>query len=614
MRFMTKVLAGVSIGLSGIGYLALDVKHNRTNPDQTFLDAAKHYVVLRSLAMYGEHMRNNLEEATKNVKKAQNEFLMNQIKANLDTEYSRDMKLDDVGSVKDFLRIHPLTNYSDYSRYISRMMSGEKKVLTSSAVDMFAVTSGTSGASNIVPVVSKQSRIFFSQGVSVMLQCMLDSYPNTKYLNKQFRIFYTPNWRYTMDGVPIGPNAPSPDRSTMLHHMYTTPSVVYEIRSEQQALYLYLLFALLDPHVGIIEANFSSGIFNAFATLEMKLPQLTTDIELGRIDPDLKIDETIRKKLNNLLIPNPKRANEIRQAAEMGKDNLAQRIWPDLCLLIAADTGTFDLYATRLRESYCKGVPLYSPLYAASEGLLGINIWPKELPSHYLLHPQAQFFEFIPEYHMDEEQPNTYLMHQVKEGNNYELVITNPSCLYRYRFGDVVRVVGFHNQCPIVEFKYRKGQFLSVKGEKVSEALFYEILKGTITKIWTDIKLADYCCTESNILDAMDIPDRYRTSKPCYHVFVELENDDGSREVRYVSSAQKKMLDDALMVHSNLYSSLRHKRTIDPIQVHIVERGSFLALRRFMLEQPTAASNQYKVPRVLRKQEAVKFILDRVVE
>lgn len=44
---------------------------------------------------------------------------------------------------------------------------------------------------------------------------------------------------------------------------------------------------------------------------------------------------------------------------------------------------------------------------------------------------------------------------QVKEGYNYELVITNPSCLYRYRFGDVVQVVGFHNECPIVEFKYR---------------------------------------------------------------------------------------------------------------------------------------------------------------
>ncbi|CAG5120943.1 unnamed protein product [Candidula unifasciata] len=614
MPIISKLFFSVSIGLSGIGYIALDVTHYRTNPDQSFLDAAKHYVVLRSMAIYGELMKNKLEEATRNIKKAQTDFLMNQLQANLDTEYSREMKLDEVRSVKDFLRTHPLTTYSDYSKNISRMMSGEKKVLTSSSVDIFAVTSGTSGASNIIPAVSKQTRIFFSQGVSVMLRCMLDAYPNTKHLNKVFRIFYTPNWRYTMDGVPIGPNAPSPDRSTWLHHMYTTPSAVYEIRSEPPALYLYLLFALLDPHVGMIEANFSTGIFNAFATLELKLAQLTTDIELGRIDPDLKIDHVLRKKLNSLLVPNPKRANEIREAAELGKDNLAQRIWPELCLLIAADTGTFDLYATRLRESYCKGVPLYSPLYAASEGLLGINIWPKELPSHYLLHPHAQFFEFIPEHNMDEEQPNTYLMHQVKEGSTYELVITNPSCLYRYRFGDVVKVVGFHNQCPVVEFKYRKGQFLNVRGEKVSEALFYEILKGTITKIWKDIKLADYCCTESNILDTMDVPDKYKTSQPCYHVFVELENDDGSKEVRSVSSAQKKMLDDALMVHSHLYSSFRYKGTIDPVQVHVVERGSFLALRRFILEQPTAASNQYKVPRVLRKQEAVKFILDRVVE
>ncbi len=26
---------------------------------------------------------------------------------------------------------------------------------------------------------------------------------------------------------------------------------------------------------------------------------------------------------------------------------------------------------------------------------------------------------------------------------------------YRYRVGDIVKVVGFHNQCPVVEFQYR---------------------------------------------------------------------------------------------------------------------------------------------------------------
>lgn len=35
------------------------------------------------------------------------------------------------------------------------------------------------------------------------------------------------------------------------------------------------------------------------------------------------------------------------------------------------------------------------------------------------------------------------------------MVLTTPNGLYRYRLGDVVRVVDFYNQCPIVEFLYR---------------------------------------------------------------------------------------------------------------------------------------------------------------
>ena len=42
------------------------------------------------------------------------------------------------------------------------------------------------------------------------------------------------------------------------------------------------------------------------------------------------------------------------------------------------------------------GTPTYSPLYAATEGFIGVNIWPMEDQRRYLLHPKAMFFEFIP--------------------------------------------------------------------------------------------------------------------------------------------------------------------------------------------------------------------------
>ncbi|KAH9489794.1 hypothetical protein Btru_036562 [Bulinus truncatus] len=605
---------GVSaVSLCGMCYIAYDIKRCKVYPSQTFIEAAKHYLTTRSLYLTGKVMMSRLEAASKDVEKAQREFLLQLIKENVDTQFSKEMQLDKVRSVEDFLQLFPLTDYTYYSRYISRMMSGERNVLTSQPPVIFAVTSGTSGSSKIIPMLMKQTKLFFLEGISVLYKCMVDAYPQTKLLSKDLKLFFSPNWRYTVNEIPIGPNSASPDRSERLLHIYTTPAPAYQVKSEPEALYLYLLFALLDPHVGMIEANFTSIIYNAFCALEAQISQLAKDIEQGIICPDLNIDPAIREQLQRLLSPNPGRAKELLQAAQSGKVGLAKRLWPELHLVLGADTGTFYLYGEKLRNEYCKDIPLYSPIYAASEGLLGINIWPNQLPSHYLLHPRTQFFEFIPENSMDQENPRTQLLHEVKEGSTYELVITNPSCLYRYRFGDVVKVVGFYNQCPIIEFKYRKGQFLNIRGEKISEEMFYDALKEAVLQMWPGTKLADYCCVESAVLDGLESFRNVASKQPCYHVFLELEGQVGSGEKAPFTKYQNTLLDSTLQEHSYPYSSFRQKGSIGPVQVHLVPTGTFFALRSFMLEQPSAASNQYKIPRVLRKPEAVKFMFDKTV-
>lgn len=44
------------------------------------------------------------------------------------------------------------------------------------------------------------------------------------------------------------------------------------------------------------------------------------------------------------------------------------------------------------------------------------------------------FCEFLPESSLEEEAPHTLLMEEVKQGHNYELVITNASGLFRSAF------------------------------------------------------------------------------------------------------------------------------------------------------------------------------------
>lgn len=64
-------------------------------------------------------------------------------------------------------------------------------------------------------------------------------------------------------------------------------------------------------------------------------------------------------------------------------------------------------------------------------GLIGVNLWPQEPNRRYLLSPRSMFCEFLPESSLEEETPHTLLMEEVKEGQSYELVITNASGLFR---------------------------------------------------------------------------------------------------------------------------------------------------------------------------------------
>ena len=53
--------------------------------------------------------------------------------------------------------------------------------------------------------------------------------------------------------------------------------------------------------------------------------------------------------------------------------------------------------------------------------------------------------------------------------------------------------------CVFVCVRARRGQMLSLRGEKVSEVVFLEALKQVLVQ-WPGAQLVDYCCVESGIL------------------------------------------------------------------------------------------------------------------
>ena len=152
----------------------------------------------------------------------------------------------------------------------------------------------------------------------------------------------------------------------------------------------------------------------------------------------------------------------------------------------------------------------------------------------------------------------------------YELVATTLGGLYRYRIGDVVKVIRFHNSCPVIEFQYRQGQLLNMRSEKTTETMIYEALTTVLRSKGERFRLVDYTCAESILLDFIPnsrnmISKRnhsndgnrgnhtgFRGIKPFYVIFLELsgltrdKNGMLSQEVRLGSVALSKSREDDL--------------------------------------------------------------------
>ncbi|XP_023327761.1 4-substituted benzoates-glutamate ligase GH3.12 isoform X2 [Eurytemora carolleeae] len=572
------VFTSTIIGGGACSLILYNVGTSSWSDSHTWSSATRHYLTNKFMVVLGFISFRDLVKNSRNVRETQENLLMDNLVKNTATLYGKEFGFEKMNSVAEFRKQHPLTRYSHYQPYVEKIQNGDLLALTADIPLQLAVTSGTSGKSSLLPTTNFIFTRFFLSGIALLFQRLQETHPEWVTLQKSMKLFYTPRWKYTETGLRIGPNSSNPDSAQRIYHLYSTPPPAYRILTEPEALYIHLLFGLLDQNLGNIEANFASTVYTGFRTLESRWEELVQDIQTGTINSNLNIPSDIREQLEAVMKPNPERAEELRKEFTAGFENIAKRIWPNLNLIMCTTTGTMKMYTSSLKSKYCRDTQTYSPIYGASEGLLGVNLYPDSTQSLYCLIPSAQFFEFIRQEDSDTDNPDTLLLHQLEKGQAYEVVVTNGSGLYRYRMGDVVQ-----------------GQMLNVHGEKISEEVFFTTLKKC-EKTW-NIRLRDYTTAESVLSESSALPH--------YLLFIEPESE--------CCDLNLDLPDTTLRSDHPVYESFRAKGSIDKIQVIQVKRGSFQALQEMMLATSMASSNQFKVPRVLRKEEHVKYLLENSI-
>jgi hypothetical protein len=152
-----------------------------------------------------------------------------------------------------------------------------------------------------------------------------------------------------------------------------------------------------------------------------------------------------------------------RRLGGLGRPLAARDLWPNLGLLVTWRGGTCHLFEPHLRGAFGE-VRIRAPIFAASEGVVAIPLADADLGGAPAI--ESSFFEFLPE---PFDGGDTLLLHELEDGQRYELVLTAPTGMTRYRIGDLVEVDGRVGKTPTFHFLARKGRTSSLTGEKLTE-------------------------------------------------------------------------------------------------------------------------------------------------
>jgi hypothetical protein len=525
------------------------------------------YPVRRRLAEF--------EAATHRPRAVQEALLRGILARQADTAFGRDHGFAAIRTVADFRRQLPVAGYEYVESYLARVRRGETAALLADArVHMFALTSGTTATRKFIPVTD-QYLADYRRGWNLWGLRAYDDHPAIKL---QPIVQLSGDWDEfrTESGIPCGAvtGLTATMQKRIVRFVYCVPACVGRIKDPAAKYYVVLRLSLPRP-VGMIIAANPSTLINLARAGDRDKEALIRDIADGTLTPRLDVPAEVRQQLRHRLKRQPERARELEAIIGRTGTLYPRDYWPPHCLLGNWTGGSVGAYL-RHYPRYYGNCPVRDVGLIASEGRMTIPVG-DGTPAG-VLDVTTHYFEFIPEQERDSPQPTVLAAHEVRTGGTYYILPTTAFGLYRYDIHDLVRVTGFYNQTPLVEFLSKGAHFANLTGEKLSE---YHVTHA----------LAEVLRAGELTLDTYSLAPCWDDEQPYYGLF--LERGDLSEEA---AGRLTEQLDDRLRRMNSEYDAKRASRRLGPVRVEWLPPGAWQQWDRERLRRNGGTLEQYKHP------------------
>ena len=334
------------------------------------------------------------------------------VNQNSETDFGKRFGFSRIKSIVDFRSAVPITTYEDYEDYVAQIADGKEGVLTRNRVLMLEPTSGSTSPSKFIPYTASLKKEF-QAGIFPWLYDLLSKRPG---LTKgSFYWSITPashQQERTSGGIPIGFGDDgayfTDEQKVLISQLSAVPFDVAQIQDIEE--FRRQTLAYLTSNKDLVFISIWNPTF-----------------------------------LSLLLRP-------LRNPGE---------VWPNLSLISSWADGNAAHYVRDIARLF-PGVEIQPKGLIATEGFISLPLTGYESSA---LSVNSHFFEF----RNTENKRDIKLAHEVEAGKEYEVILTTGGGFYRYNLEDVVRVVGFKDQCPMLRFVGRNRGVSDLFGEKLNE-------------------------------------------------------------------------------------------------------------------------------------------------
>jgi len=507
-----------------------------------------------------------------------------------DTEFGRAHGFARIRSLDDYRRAVPVASYDAFEPLIERIGRGERNILTAEPVVYFARTSGTTGRAKNIPCTPRYLEDF-RRAQRVWYRSFALSFPGMIKGNPLTVVSNRIECR-TAAGIPCGSlSRPLTFReSELADRVVIIPRDTFLIEDFNSKYYTLLRLAV-DNRISTIAAVNPSTIVMFAKKLAQFAPRFVRDIRDGTLSREIDIPAELRRRIQGMLRPHPRRARELEALMNRHGELRPKDAWPMLCGLACWKGGSADFYLGQFGR-YFGDRPVLEMGYIASEGHFSI---PLDTGSNDgVFSVQSQFCEFIPERERDARPgdpfPPTLTADQLEAGQRYFVVVTGSHGLYRYDMNDVVEVTGFFERTPKIRFVHKGGTVLSITGEKVTETQLVAAVTAAAAE--EGLSLEGFSAT-------LRLSD-----PPRYLLAVE-----SAEPLTDEAAAKLTAAFDRLLCRHNLeYEQKRASERLGPPQILLLAPGAFERYRAERVRQG-APDAHIKPPHVFRSEEALRAAL-----